>query len=256
MFFIDVQGTLIDDVKREPIDGAIEFINNLNIKNIPYVVVTNNTKYRSFEFLNYLNSIGFNIKEESYLDPIMVLSDNLIQRDILAFGSDEFLKILAEIGFNLNSNSPKAVIVGIKKDYNNEEFAIMIEALLKGAKLVGMHKTSLYAKENKRYPGVGAILEMLKFATNQDYQIVGKPSIAFYKEALKKLNRENFKDITIISDDIKGDLIGAKELGMKTIFVLSGKYKNADEILPYLNEAEKPDLIYKSIKECLIEGNR
>ncbi len=254
MFFIDVQGTLIDDVKREPIDGAIEFIDKLNNTNTPYVVVTNNTKHKSKEFLKYLNKIGVNIKENFYLDPIMVLSDELKERDILAFGSDEFLKILTEIGFNLNSTSPKAVVIGIKKNFNHNEFALMIEALLNGAKLVGMHKSSIYVKDGKRYPGVGAILEMLKFATNQNYQIVGKPSFAFYREALKKINIKNFKNITIISDDVKGDLVGAKELGMKTVFVLSGKYKNINEILPYLSIEEKPDLIYQSIKECLSKG--
>lgn len=32
MYFIDVQGTLIDDINKEPISGAIEFINTLNEK--------------------------------------------------------------------------------------------------------------------------------------------------------------------------------------------------------------------------------
>ncbi len=44
MYLIDVQGTLIDDKHKLPINGAIKFIDNLNYKSIPYVVVTNNTK--------------------------------------------------------------------------------------------------------------------------------------------------------------------------------------------------------------------
>ncbi len=248
MFFIDVQGTLIDDMNRKPIDGAIEFIDKLNKSNTPYVVVTNNTKHKSDEFLAYLNEVGFNINKNSYLDPLMVLNEVVNEKDILAFGTEEFLKILAENGFNLNSKNPKALIVSIKKDFNNEEFALMIEALLNGAKLIGMHKTTLYAKDNKRYPGVGAILEMLKFATNKEYEIVGKPSTQFYQKAKEKLKAKNFSNITIISDDVKGDLVGAKELGLKTVFVLSGKYSNADEIIPLLDEKDKPDLIFESIK--------
>ena len=49
-FFIDVQGTLIDDINKEPIDGACEFIDFLNNENIPYMVVTNNTKKASKDF--------------------------------------------------------------------------------------------------------------------------------------------------------------------------------------------------------------
>ena len=33
----------------------------------------------------------------------------------------------------------------------------------------------------------------------------------------------DFSSVSIISDDAKGDLLGAKELGMQTILVLSGK---------------------------------
>ena len=49
--------------------------------------------------------------------------------------------------------------------------------------------------------------------------------------------------MTIISDDVKGDLVGAKALGMKTVFVLSGKYAKAEEIVPLLGEEERPDMI-------------
>ena len=61
-FFIDVQGTLICDEKREPILGAIKFIERLNQQNIPYVVITNNTKIKSDEFLESLKQKGLNIQ--------------------------------------------------------------------------------------------------------------------------------------------------------------------------------------------------
>jgi len=120
-----------------------------------------------------------------------------------------------------------------------------------------MHATAIYAKNGKRYPGVGAILEMLKFATNKEYEIIGKPSLNFYTKALEKLKnidkKVDFEDIIIISDDVKGDLVGAKKLGMKTAFVLSGKFKKGDEILPLLKDEEKPDFVFKDIGEA---GNK
>jgi NagD protein len=60
-----------------------------------------------------------------------------------------------------------------------------------------------------------------------------------------------FSDIEIISDDVKGDLGGAKELGMKTLFVTSGKYRSAEEIIPFLDEKLKPDLIFADMQEIL-----
>ena len=55
----------------------------------------------------------------------------------------------------------------------------------------------------------------------------------------------------MISDDVKGDLGGAKAMGMKTIFVTSGKYKTAKEIVPSLEEQLKPDEILKDLAEVL-----
>ena len=55
----------------------------------------------------------------------------------------------------------------------------------------------------------------------------------------------------MISDDVKGDLGGAKELGMKTIFVTSGKYRSQEEIVPFLQQKLRPDEIYKDMQEVL-----
>ncbi len=158
------------------------------------------------------------------------------------------------MGYELDYENPQTVLVAIKEDFMPDEYAQMIEFLLNGAKLVGMHETSIYAKNNKRYPGVGAVLKLLEFATSVSYDVVGKPSEAFYKEALSRIQKQDktlsFEKITMISDDVKGDLGGAKELGMKSIFVTSGKYKTAEEIVPFLEI--KPDEIYNSIGDIKV----
>ena len=255
MYFIDVQGTLISDVDKSPIRGSIEFIDMLNEKKLPYMVITNNTKKASHDFHNYLNSIGFNFSFQKYLDPLMLLDSRVSKESVAAYGAEEFLKTLVKMGYILEYENPKTVLVAIKEDFSADEYAQMIDFLLAGASLVGMHETSIYAKNNKRYPGVGAVLKLLEFATSVSYDVVGKPSEAFYKEALRMLQVQSsgakFEEITIISDDVKGDLGGAKELGMKTVFVTSGKYKTADEIVPFLKEELKPDLIYADMQEIL-----
>jgi NagD protein len=255
LYFIDVQGTLISDTDKSPIRGSIEFIDMLNEKKIPYMVITNNTKKASNDFYAFLKSIGFNFSFSSYLDPWMILESHVAKDGVAAYGTEEFLDGLIKMGFELNYKNPKTVLVSIKDDFTNDEFAQMINFILSGAKLVGMHETSIYAKNNKRYPGVGAILKMLEFATSCTYSVVGKPSTAFYEESLAMLRKQvpdaEFSDITIISDDVKGDLGGAKELGMKTIFVTSGKYINADEIVPSLSPELRPDYIYADMQEIL-----
>ncbi|HEX5623262.1 MAG TPA: HAD-IIA family hydrolase [Sulfuricurvum sp.] len=256
MFLIDVQGTLIDDNNKSPIRGAAAFIDHLNTSHIPYMVITNSTKYPSAEFLAYLNSIGLNIPKTHYLDPLMVLERFVDSEDnIAAYGSSAFLEVLTSMGYTLDYVNPNVVLVAIKEKFTADEYAQMIEFILSGARLIGMHETSLYVKNDKRYPGVGAILKMLKFATSADYTVVGKPSGAFFTEALDRLVQQDadvrLSDITIISDDMTGDLIGAQALGMRGIFVLSGKYRSAEEILPKLGVDQQPYAVYADMQEVL-----
>jgi NagD protein len=248
-YFIDVQGTLISDKDKQPISGAIEFVNRLQDEKIPFVIVTNNTKMDSDIFLNYLQNLGFNINKNQYLDPLMILDETLKSKDLLAFGTEQFLNNLQNRKYNLTSSNPKTVLLGVKHDYTYSDYSQILETILSNPNidLIGMHGTSIYVKNRKRYPGVGAILEMVKFATSRDYTVIGKPSKMFYQKALKIIGFNNFQNITIISDDLKGDLKGAKQLGMKTVFVLSGKFKSIDEVLPYNSNSEIPDLIYKNI---------
>ncbi|MFK5936963.1 MAG: HAD-IIA family hydrolase [Sulfurimonas sp.] len=255
MYFLDIQGTLISDSDKSPIAGSIEFINMLNKANTPYMLVTNNTKQASFDLFSYLKSLGFNITFDKYIDPLMILEKHVDKESVAAYGSEEFLNTLTKMGYTFNYKTPDTVLVSIKDNFTSDDYAQMIDFLLSGASLVGMHETSIYVKNNKRYPGVGAILKLLAFATSKHYRVIGKPSKLFFDEALMRLGTQvslpSFNDITIISDDVKGDLGGAKELGMKTIFVTSGKYKNAKEIVPFLGEELKPDLIYSNMQEIL-----
>ena len=255
MYFIDVQGTLISDYDKSPIRGSIEFIDMLNEQSIPYMVITNNTKKSSNDFHKYLNSIGFNFDFSKYLDPLMLLESRVPKDSVAAYGAQEFMDVLVKQGYTLNYTNPKTVLVAIKENFMPDEYAQMIDFLLSGASLVGMHETSIYAKNSKRYPGVGAVLKLLEFATSVNYDVVGKPSKAFYNKAIEMIKLQDktaeFSDINIISDDVKGDLGGAKVLGMKCTFVLSGKYKNADEIIPFLKPELKPDEIYADMQEIL-----
>ncbi len=255
MYFIDVQGTLISDIDKSPIKGSIEFIAHLNTMNIPYMIVTNNTKKASKDFYEYLISIGFDFSFDKYLDPLMLLKSRVDKNSVAAYGAVEFLSTLESMGYTLDFVNPQTVLVAIKEDFYANEYAQMIDFLLGGASLVGMHETSIYAKNSKRYPGVGAVLKLLEFATSVSYDVVGKPSSAFYTKALRELQKQDktaeFDNITMISDDVKGDLGGAKELGMKTIFVTSGKYKSSQEIVPLLDENLKPDIVYKNMQEIM-----
>ncbi len=248
MFFLDVQGTLISDADKSLIYGAKELIDFLNTKNIPYVVITNNTK--KIDFLERLRQKGLAIKEGAYIDPFSVLGYILRPCKVAAFGAEEFIQSLEKLGFEMDFENPMAVLVASYDDFKFQDFALMMEYAKEGVQFIAMHESSIYKKEGRLYPGVGSIMAMLQNAIDFKYQVVGKPSAAFYKEALRLLRNYNknadFEDIKIISDDLKGDLVQAKELGMKTLLVLSGKISDTKGL-----DTGTVDKIYPSVLEIL-----
>lgn len=251
-FFIDVQGTLLSDADKSPVNGACKLIEFLNKKNLPYIVITNNTKHTSAEFLASLRQKGLAVKDGAYLDPFCVLDDIIKPCEVAMFGADEFINTMQKLGYTQNLKNAKAVMVASFDDFKFSDFASMIELINDGAKFIPMHETSVYKKHGRLFPGVGAIASMIKNATGTEYKAVGKPSVKFFQTALNLIKKQdnslNFKDIKIISDDARGDLSGAKNLGMQTVLVLSGKVSSVQ------NSGVKPEIldeIYKDVGEFL-----
>lgn len=248
MFFIDVQGTLLSDSDKSLINGARELILLLNQRQIPYVIITNNTK--DLNLLSKLRQKGLEIKQNAYIDPFIVLESFLKPCKIAAFGSKEFQNALVDLGFELDFKAPAAVAVASFDDFKFSDFALMIELAKEQLPFFAMHKTSIYKKNHRLYPGVGAIMAMIEYATSLKYEVIGKPSKAFYEAALKLLKNQDkgakFENTFIISDDFKGDLVGAKALKMKTALVLSGKISDTKAL-----DTSKLDFVYKDINEFL-----
>jgi len=251
LYLVDIQGTLIDDKKREPIDGAIEFINSLNKNKIPYILITNNTKFSSEEFKTYLRGIGFIFEDTAYIDPLMCLKSYVGKKSIWAIGSENFVEALRIGGYSF-CQKPDFLVISLKENLTYDDLASAVEIIQGGAKLIAMHATAIYAKNGRKYPGLGAIVKALEFATGVKAKTVGKPSVDFYKKALSMLGAKERQGVTVISDDAIGDLIGARKMGMKTVLVLSGKYDKEEQILPFLKSCELPDIVYQSVADIRI----
>ncbi|EOE7387878.1 HAD family hydrolase, partial [Campylobacter jejuni] len=137
MFFLDVQGTLISDHDKSLIYGAKELIDFLNAKNLPYLIITNNTK--KLDFLEKLQQKGLAIKENAYIDPFSVLKHLLRPCKVAAFGADEFVKSLENLGFELDFVNPSAVLVASYDDFKFKDFATMIELARREVRFIAMH---------------------------------------------------------------------------------------------------------------------
>lgn len=96
------------------------------------------------------------------------------------------------------------------------------------------------------FPSAGSVALMLKHATSYPDGLpnLGKPSKEFIDYALDGLEGGG---VYLISDDIYTYILGAKALGIKTIFMTTGKYTR-DELK---RENFEPDLTFDSFEELM-----
>lgn len=117
---------------------------------------------------------------------------------------------------------------------------------LNKAKIIPINYSKIVKDSDGLYfQGSGSLAFMIKNATDykEDLPNLGKPSELFFSKALKN---DEYKDSVIISDDFYTDLIGAKALGIKTIFITTGKYKKED-----LEKTDfKPEFIVDSLRQA------
>ncbi len=255
-YLIDIEGTIVKDKSFVPIEGAINWIHSLKSKDRRFVFVSNNTTHRPTDLLGLLRNSGFNVEEENLITCVGAVLNWLKTKKInscFVIGSLELKILLNENGIKTKENEKaEAVLVGLDTSLDYRKLKIATSALVKNnAYLLALHENRLYKDEKGELsPSVGATVKALEYACQKRAKVFGKPNPTFFRQILKRLKAKP-DECTMISDDPLSDLLGAKKLGMKTVFVTSGKYKD-EEVLRSLNKKFQPDFIYQNISQINI----
>lgn len=253
LYLIDIEGTIVKDKSFVPIDGATGWINSLKSKDSRFVLVSNNTTHRPIDLLDLLINLGFNVEEEN-LVTCMGAALNWLKakkiRSCFVIGSPQLKSLLDENEIETKEDEKtEGVLVGLDTSLDYQKLKVAVNALLENnAYLLALHQNRVYKDEKGELsPSVGAVVKALEYACQKRAEVFGKPSPTFFREILKRLKVKP-DDCMMISDDPLSDLLGAKKLGMKTVFVTSGKYKD-EEILKSLNKEFQPDFVYQNISQ-------
>ncbi|WP_457601239.1 HAD-IIA family hydrolase [Hydrogenivirga sp.] len=247
---IDMDGVLTKDKEFNPFDHAPVFIKNLKERGVPFRIVSNNSTRSPKLIVHRLKVKGFDITMEDFISPVAVLPDYLKEkgiRSIFVIGTPMLADFLRESGFEVREDhGVDAVVVGQDKEIDFLKLKTAVSAVfLKGAEIVPVNLSRIVKDSDGLYfPGAGSVAHMLAYTTRYEDELpnLGKPSPEFIKLALRGLPEE---EVYLISDDIYTDLMGARELGIKTVFMTTGKY--GEEELKRTNF--KPDYIFHNLQE-------
>jgi 4-nitrophenyl phosphatase len=256
LYLIDIEGTIVKDKSFVPIDGAINWINSLKSKDRRFVIVSNNTTHRPSDLLDLLRNLGFNVEKENLVTCVDAALNWFKAKKIkscFVIGSIQLKSFLNENEIDTKEDEKaEAVLVGLDTSLDYLKLKIATNALVRNkAYLLALHENRLYKDEKGELsPSVGVVVKALEYACQKRAKIFGKPNPTFFRGILKRLKAKP-DECTMISDDPLSDLLGAKKLGMKTVFVTSGKYKD-EEILKSLNKKFYPDFVYPNINQISI----
>jgi 4-nitrophenyl phosphatase len=247
-YLIDIEGVLVRDKRYQPVSGAVDWMTSLAAGGRPFCLVSNNTTHRPGDLVADLVRVGFPVTENHLVGALGLGMEWLRERNrekIRWLGTAGLEDYWREEGFEIvTDGSCDAVVLGVNPGLSVSDLdGILGPVLDEGADLLCLHRNLFYldgAGRRRLGPGVwAAALEALGGAGQ--VVTVGKPSERIYQESLKRVGVAPGEAL-FISDDPISDLVTAGRLGMRTAFVLSGKYPDHG-VLARLDEKDWPDII-------------
>ncbi|MDQ7038785.1 MAG: HAD-IIA family hydrolase [Aquificota bacterium] len=247
---IDMDGVLTKDKEFNPFPYAPTFIRNLKERGVPFRVVSNNSTRSPKAIVDLLKGKGFDLDYSDLITPVAVLPNYLRERGVrkvFVIGTPMLGGFLRESGFEVREDHEvDAVIIGQDKEIDFIKIKTATSAVfLRGARIVPVNLSRIVRDSDGLYfPGAGSTARMIAHATGytDDIPNLGKPSREFIDMALKGLPRDR---VILVSDDIYTDLMGAREIGLETAFMTTGKYREEE-----LKRAGfTPDHVFHSLEE-------
>ncbi len=153
-------------------------------------------------------------------------------KTLFVIGSENLKNFLKEKGFSVKEDEfVDGVLVGLDKKLNFEKLKTATTALKREkAKLYALNGNIISQdSDGKLFPGVGSVAKMLSYtcSCNENFKHFGKMSDVYNSTAFKELGLTP-DEIAIVSDDLFVDVAGYQSIGLTGIFMTTGKYSEDD----------------------------
>jgi HAD superfamily hydrolase (TIGR01458 family) len=263
---LDLDGVIV--VAGDPVAGSGDAIRALQARGTPYRIVTNTSAVSRATLSRWAARLGVEIPADRFQSALSASASwarrTLPDGPLYVLASDdakqEFAgqRLLSHDEAGARGATAAAVIVGDSPEeatFDNLNRAFRL--IRGGATLVGMHQNPWWLTPDGPTLDSGAYVAGLEFAAETKARIVGKPSPAFFTEAIRDLQREVSAgggprlaraDIAMVGDDVRTDIRASQRAGLRGIFVRTGKHDLADvETAAAERGGRRPDAIAASL---------
>ena len=232
---MDMDGVLVHE--EHPIAGAPEFVEGLRERDIPFLVLTNNSMYTPRDLVLRLRSIGMEVEPEriwtSALATARFLDEQRPGGTAHVVGEAGLTTALHEIGYVLSERSPDYVVLGETRTYSFEAITRAIRLIRDGARFIATNPDTTGPSTSGLLPATGSVAALITTATGVKPYFVGKPNPLMMRSALRAIGAHS-ESTVMIGDRMDTDIVAGLEAGLETILVLSGVTSVDDiERFPY-----------------------
>jgi len=245
-YLTDMDGVILQGSTLLP--GAAEFVQRLRAREIPFLILTNNSRFTQRDLQMRLSYMGLEVPPEaiftSALATAQFLHDQQPEGRAFVIGESGLTTALHDIGYILTDQEPEYVVLGETTSYSFQHITWAIRFIAAGARFIATNPDQMGPGEGGIVPATGAVAALISAATGVKPYIIGKPNPLMMRTALRTLDAHS-EDSLMIGDRMDNDIVAGIESGLRTILVLTGVTRREQvERFPY-----RPSWILESIAD-------
>ena len=224
---IDLDGTLLHN--RCANADAVAFMRELRRRQVELVVMTNSIKSPA-GIVDRLRKADIEVELANILNPIHSINTYLNRhgyKKVYIVGSEPERE---QVKADCTAENPQLVILldFEKKNVAYNELQKIFLFMQEGIPVVSASGSVFYNTENGKCLDTGAFVRLFEAAADVSIQILGKPPAEYFEAGIALLGAQN-SDVLVIGDDWRTDIVGAQNVGCRSVLVRTGKYAAGDE---------------------------
>jgi NagD protein len=250
-WLMDMDGVLVHEEQAVP--GADRFVARLREREVPFLVLTNNSMYTRRDLTARLRASGLEVPEESIwtsaLATAKFLEDQRPGGSAFVVGESGLTTALHSAGYTLAERDPDYVVLGETRTYSFERITRAIRLILDGARFIATNPDTTGPTTEGVLPATGSVAALISKATGVDPYFVGKPNPLMMRSALNAIDAHS-ESTAMIGDRMDTDIVAGLEAGLHSVLVLTGvtPSRDAAERYPY-----RPSRIVESVADLVDE---
>jgi 5'-nucleotidase len=249
-WLIDMDGVLVRE--EDAIPGAAEFVRRLREREMPFLILTNNSIYTRRDLAARLAVSEIEVSEDAIWTSALATATFLEQQrpggSAFTIGEAGLTTALHDVGYTLTESKPDYVVLGETRTYSFERITTAIRLVAAGARFIATNPDPTGPGPAGLVPATGSVAALISRATGIDPYYVGKPNPLMMRSALNAINAHS-ETTAMVGDRMDTDVVAGLEAGMYSILVLTGSTRRDEaEAFPY-----RPSRIVDSVADLVDE---